>query len=141
MNINQVVSSNKSLVSAVFGALAMRYNLGDANFEIFGRQIPAWIYGAVISGTGSMVVDLVSATVLPHIPQSTKLQKLESIVLHIVSAGAYFPLVTKILNSDLNMRETRLLAVSGAVVEVASQFVHEMTCKRGGGCGNEELLF
>lgn len=137
--MNNVIAGNKPLVSGVIGAFVIRMSTSDLGrtLNIGGYSIPTWALGGILGFGGSVATDMVSSMVLPHIPQSEKLKKFESIVLHIVSSGALFGLVPKLLAPGINSREMQKLAVGGVVTELASQFIHEMTCKRGGCMDNE----
>jgi hypothetical protein len=142
--MNKVIAKNKPLVSAVIGGIVIKMATSDlgSSIRIGGYSIPTWALGALLGFGGSVGTDMVSQTVLPHIPQSAKLQKLESIVLHIVTSGALFAFVPKILVSDLSSSEMKKLAVGGVVTELASQFIHEMSCARDKEvCMNDDSLF
>jgi Na+-transporting NADH:ubiquinone oxidoreductase subunit NqrB len=142
MNMNVLVSNNKSLVSGLFGAIALKYiTIDDGSvFRFYGRNIPVWFLGGILGIVGSISTDTISTLVLPHISKSAKLQHLESIVLHVVSSSALFSFVPKLMNNDLSSSEMKKFAITGLVTELASQFVHEMSCKKGGGCENDTLF-
>jgi hypothetical protein len=136
MNISKLVSQNKTVVSGLTGALATVYSLQGigTTFNFQGRQIPAWVLGALLGVVGSLTTDTISQMILSHIPQSKKLQRLESIVLHIATSGASFGILPFVLNNDTNMTEIRRFMVAGAISEVVSQGLHEITCSNDPDC-------
>lgn len=131
MEINKLIENNKTIVSGVTGALAVAYQtrgLGST-FVLAGREVPLWLMGGALGAAASLVTDAVSNAVLPHIPGSKKLQRFESIVLHLATSSGAFALIPRLLNSDVNQAEMRAFAVSGALSELASQLTHELTAR------------
>lgn len=131
MNLNVVVANNKSLVSAAIGACALKYatnNMGNY-FLWRGYKINTLILGSFLGGFGSYATDGLSRMVLPHISKSVKLQHLESIVLHVFTSASLFSVIPKLLNSDIDSADMKKLAIAGVVTELASQFIHELTCR------------
>jgi hypothetical protein len=139
MELNKLIESNKTIVSGVTGGVAVAYmtrGLGST-FVLGTYEVPLWVFGAVLGAGSSLVTDAVSNAVLPHIPQSKKLQRFESIALHLATSAGAFALIPRLLNSNLNNSEMQMFAAAGAVSELASQLVHELTAK----VGHDESIF
>lgn len=139
MELNKLIENNKTLVSGATGAAAVAYmtrGLGTG-IPVAGYTVPLWAFGGALGAASSLVTDMVSNAVLPHIPQSKKMQRFESIVLHLATSAGAFALLPRLLNSDLNTTEMQAFAVAGALSEGISQLVHELTAK----VGNDESIF
>lgn len=139
MEINKLIESNKTIVSAVTGSLAVGYmtrGLGTG-IPVAGYTVPLWAFGGALGAASSLVTDMVSNAVLPHIPQSKKMQRFESIALHLATSSGAFALIPRLLNSDINTPEMQAFAAAGAISEGVSQLIHELTSK----VGNDESIF
>lgn len=103
-------------LTAIYGA--------DKGFYIGSSRIPVPLFGLALGAVGGFVTETVNQWVLPYtIGKDEKVRNLESMVVSLGASAAYFALVPKLLNSDVDMGDMQKLAMVGAGAELASSYL------------------
>ncbi len=113
----------KPAISAGISAVALPYVSGGTEFLYQGQRYPLWALGAGLGAGSSFVSELAHNYILPHIPGNVKYAHLESMVLSVAASGGAFVLGAKIINSNLNMDESRKFFMVGALTEITSSYL------------------
>ena len=130
--------ADKKVSSSIIGAIALytvaRYSGSNGTMSLpsilGGAVVPVWAVGAGLGFGTSLFVDIVSDTVLAHIPKNEKYRHTESIVLHLLVGGAAFALIPKILyiiggENKLDNNKMMIFAAAGLATEGISQGLSE----------------
>ena len=130
--------ADKKVSSSIIGAIALygasRYAGSDGNMTLpsilGGSVVPVYLVGAALGFGTSLFVDIVSDTVLAHIPKNEKYRHTESIVLHLLVGGAAFAFIPKILymlssENKLDNNKMMIFAAAGLATEGISQGLSE----------------
>ena len=130
--------ADKKISSSIIGAIALysvaRYSGSDGNMTLpsilGGSVVPVYLVGAALGFGVSLFVDIVSDTVLAHIPKNEKYKHAESIVLHLLVGSAAFAFIPKILymigsENKLDNNKMMMFAAAGLATEGISQALSE----------------
>lgn len=109
---------------AGFG-LKVLTNANTKNFIYNGRAIPVWQVGFGLGASASIIVQLVSRYVLPHIPGNKKMAHLESLSLHIALSSAIFYGVPYYMNNRLTADEGAKFVLAGIASETISSLISD----------------
>jgi hypothetical protein len=116
----------KPVVNGLVSAGLMRWSLGDVGFNFGSTRIGVLPFGFGLGAIGSFLTGTVNAWVIPYtIGKDAKTAKWESMVVSVGTSAAYFAIVPKIMNSDVDSEEMTKLALAGAASEVASSYIYD----------------
>jgi hypothetical protein len=114
----------KPVVNGAVSAALMRFTLGDVGFNIGSTKIGVLPFGFGLGAIGSFVTEGVNAWVLPYtVGKDPKAAKIESMVISVGTSAAYFAIIPKLMNSDVDSDEMQKLALAGAGAEIASSYL------------------
>ena len=130
--------ADKKVSSSIIGAIALfaasRYAGSDGTMKLpsilGGSVVPVYLVGAALGFGTSLFVDIVSDTVLAHIPKNEKYRHTESIVLHLLVGAGAFAIIPKILymiggENKLDNNKMMMFAMAGLATEAISQGLSE----------------
>ena len=124
MTVDLKKTMSKPLINAGVNATAVSIFAGDqSSFVIGGKSYPVWMVSAAIGAASSFSTEVISNSVLPHIPGNQRYHHLESMSLHLLSGGGSTVLIGKMLNSNLNMQEAKIFFGAGVIGEVVSSHI------------------
>ena len=120
-------SLQKALISGSVSAfgISILTDKASSRFIYNGTALPVWQVAGGIGAASSVLVAVISKLILPHIPHNKKSQHLESLTLHLATAGALFYAVPYMMNSELRFSEGSKFIVAGAVAEMISSYIND----------------
>lgn len=119
----------KPTIGGGVAALAFRQFFGaNGTIRIMGRNTNVGVVGFVIGAAASVITDITTAFILPHITKDRRTRHFESLALTLGTSAAVFWAVPRFMaaGGDQNSSTTvQNLMLAGVLSEIISQWIYE----------------
>lgn len=118
----------KALINGSIAAAGITIVTGatrSTTFTYKGLTYPLWQVAFAVGTGASFASDLATRFFVPHIDSNSKSQHMESMAIYMLTSGAVFYGIPKIMNPSLLPEEGLQLAAVGVAAEVVANYVND----------------